>query len=142
MGLVLKFSNYLLILANFNIIFCHFESVDRKDTTPQPSNSFVGNLHFSIGSDWLTETYNFLNLNGNSYSCLLLYFKGFITCERFGPIPERFNGLLSCSATADDNDDLLVLRVPPRHRLQPLRLRVGVMDLENIVMSLTVPRRV
>ena len=61
----------------------------------------------------------------------LLFISLFVTGERFRPIPERLDGLLSRGPSSDDDDDLRVLRIPFRHRLQTLRLRVREMDLHR-----------
>jgi hypothetical protein len=60
------------------------------------------------------------------YFCCL-----FVTGERFRPIPERLDRLLSRGPSSDDDDDLRVLRIPFGHRLQTLRLRVREMDLHR-----------
>jgi hypothetical protein len=55
----------------------------------------------------------------------------FVTGERLRPIPERLDGLLSRGPSSDDDDDLRVLRIPFRHRLQTLSLRIREMDLHK-----------
>jgi hypothetical protein len=95
------------------------------------SPTAIINCGFSLQSEMtaIFTTINKTNLIDGAFSycfCCL-----FVTGERFRPIPERLDGLLSRGPSSDDDDDLRVLRIPFRHRLQTLRLRVREMDLHK-----------